>query len=148
MSLVLTPEQTKDNLEVFVMLIVLFLFVNFLARALTEYNKERKTITRLAMSDSGTLEIELTDFDTLTRQAIALDKIDVTLKRSFRRDRSRLSIDFWFVGSEPARKIVRQHSNSVWESRDVKAVFIKIKELKCSRLTQSENDILNDAEFS
>ena len=45
-------------------------------------------------------------------------------------------------------KFLRQHSNKVWDSRDVKATFLKIKELKSSNLTQKEKDIVNDVEFS
>ena len=147
-SLIVTREPTKDNLEFFVSAIVAFLSLALIARVLTEYHKEKRTINKLEINDDRDLKIELTNFDSLEQVVTKLDQLDVTLKRSYRRDGSRLSIDFWVGKNESKRKLLRQHSNKVWDSRDVKATFLKIKELKNSKLTKREKDIVDDVEFS
>jgi len=144
-SFVVTDRPTKDNLEWGVFIITLCLSWSLLARLLTVFHNEKKTITKLEIDDEGNLTIEYTDFDNMERFVTSLDKLDVTLKRSYWQGSSRLNIDFWI---DEDKKLLRQHINTVWDGRDVKETFLMIKILKNSKLNKRERDIVVDEEFS
>ncbi|WP_276373721.1 hypothetical protein [Chryseolinea sp. H1M3-3] len=144
-SFVVTDRPTKDNLEWGVFIITLCLSWSLLVRLLTVYHNEKKTITKLEIDDEGNLIIEYTDFDNMKRFVTSLDKLDVTLKRSYWQGGSRLNIDFWV---DENKKLLRQHINTIWNGRDVKETFLMIKILKNSKLSKREKDMVDDEEFA
>jgi hypothetical protein len=141
----LVSIKEKPALISFIFIIILGLFL--LIRILTEYHRERKTITRFGIDANNNFLIEFTDFEKLARVIVKQNNLDVTLKRSYRNGASRLSIDFWITENEMKKKIFRQHSNASWSSRDVKNLFLTINGLKNQELSQKEASILEDAEF-
>ncbi len=142
-----TIKRTKENLELISFIFIIILGLILLIRLLTEYHKERKTITKFGIDANNNFLIEFADFEKLARVIVNQDNLDVTLKRSYRNGASRLSIDFWITENEMKKKIFRQHSNASWTSRDVKNLFLTIIGLKNQELSQKEASILDDAEF-
>jgi len=146
-SLVVPSKPTKDNIEWSVIIIIVLLSLALISRLLRVYFKEKKTIIKMEVNVNNDLMIELTRFDNQEQLIAKLDHVDVNLKRIYRRDEG-LRIDFWIDENGSKRKVLRQYCNKVWDSRDIKSIFLAIKELKSSELTKREKDIVDDVEFS